>query len=116
MITLFRIEMEDYESVDLKLSSLVKFIKRLLKTKSIRPRFLTIIRILRKLINENFDYTKVYQNRKKYFDLLESNDPHYCWEIKSPELVVFEKWFKAKMERKFYDHKDAMKKVFGNSI
>ncbi len=112
MITLCRIELEEYESVDLKLSNLDKFIKRVLKTKAIRPRFILIIRILRKLINENYDYSKVYLSRKKYFDLIESNDAEYVWEIKSPELIVFSEWFRSKMEKRNYDHSSIMKTLF----
>ncbi len=115
MITLCRIELEEYESVDLKLSNLDKFIKRLLKTKNIRPRYLLIIRILRKLINENFNYAKVYSNRKKYFELLESDDADYTWEIKSPELVVFEEWFKFKIAKRNYDHSEVMRNKFEKS-
>jgi hypothetical protein len=112
MVTLCRIELKDLESADMKLSNLDKFIKRVLKTKSIRPRYLIIIRILRKLINENFDYSKVYNSRKKYFDLLESTDSDYCWEIKSPELIIFEEWFRSKTIKKSYDHQKIMSEKF----
>ena len=112
LITLCRIELQDYESVDLKINSLDKFIKRLLKTKNVRPRYLIIIRILRKLINENFDYRKVYTSRLKYFNQLSSADPDYGWEIKSPELVIFDEWFKSKMNKKNYDHKIIMSQIF----
>lgn len=112
MITLCRIELEDYESVDLKINSLDKFIKRLLKTRNIKPRYLIIIRVLRKLINDNFDYTKVFASRTKYFNQLTSEDPEYRWEIKSPELVIFDEWFKSKMKKKAYDHKAIMQHIF----
>ena len=112
MITLCRIEIQDYESVDLKINSLDKFIKRLLKTKNVRPRYLIIIRILRKLINENFDYRKVYTSRLKYFNQLSSDDSDYRWEIKSPELVIFDEWFRSKMKKKTYDHKIIMNNIF----
>lgn len=112
MTTLCRIELNEYESVELKLTSLDKFIKRIIKTKNIRPRYLLIVRILRKLINSNFDYNLVYQSRKKYFDLLDSEDENYTWAIKSPELVVFEAWFKFKMKKQLYDHKQVMGRLF----
>ncbi len=112
MITLCRIELKDYESLDLKISSLDKFIKRLLKTKNIKPRYLIIIRILRKLINDNFDYPKVFASRQKYFKLLSSEDPDYRWELKSPELVMFDEWFKSKMKKKAYNHEAIMQQRF----
>jgi len=111
MVTLCRIELGDYESVDLSISSLDKFIKRVSKTKHIRSRYILIMRILRKLINENLDYKKVYKSRKKYFELLESQDEMYKWEIMSPELIVFEEWFKSKMNNKYYNHKEVMKRT-----
>jgi hypothetical protein len=94
------IESEDYEGVELKVLSLEKFIKRISKTNYVRKRDKLISRILLKLINENFDFNKVYTKRKEYFDLLEGNDPEYAWKIKSPELIVFHEWFKAKMKEK----------------
>jgi len=112
MVLLCRIEIGELESVDLNLGNLDKFMKRILKTKHIRSRYVIVVRILRKLINENFDYEKVYRSRKKYFDLLESKEDMYRWEIKSPELVIFEEWFKCKMKKKSYDHKEIMNRKF----
>jgi hypothetical protein len=92
------IESEDYEGVELKVLSLEKFIKRISKTSYVRKRDKIISRIFLKLINENFDFNKVYTKRKEYFDLLEGNDPEYAWKIKSPELIVFHEWFKKKIQ------------------
>jgi hypothetical protein len=91
-----RIEANDLESADLKVLSLEKFIKRILKFRHVRKRDVIILRILIKLINENFDFKKVYSQRKKYFDLLESQNPEYAWKIKSPELIIFHDWFKKR--------------------
>jgi hypothetical protein len=92
-----KIEANDFESADLKVLSLEKFIKRILKFSHVRKRDVIILRVLIKLINENFDFEKVYQQRKKYFELLEGNEPEYAWKIKSPELIIFHDWFKKKM-------------------
>lgn len=92
-----RIELNDLESADLKVLGLEKFIKRLLKSRHVRKRDILIIRILLKLINEGFDFEKVYKQRKRYFDLLESNNTDYGWKIKSPELIIFHEWYKNKM-------------------
>jgi len=92
-----KIEAQDFESVDLKVLSLEKFIKRILKFRHVRKRDVIILRILIKLINENFDFEKVYHQRKKYFDLLEGQNPEYAWKIKSPELIIFHDWFKKKL-------------------
>jgi hypothetical protein len=92
------IELNDYENAELKILSLEKFIKRISATYTVRKRDKAILRILLKLINENFDFNKVYLQRKNYFDLLESDDPDYTWKIMSPELVVFHEWYKKKMK------------------
>jgi len=93
------IEAGDYESADLKVLSLEKFVKRISKSHHIRKRDVIILRILLKLINEGFDFDSVYKKRRRYFDLLESKDPDYCWKIKSPELIVFHEWFKKKLKK-----------------
>ncbi|MCX6275833.1 MAG: hypothetical protein NTV09_11570, partial [Bacteroidetes bacterium] len=63
----------------------------------IRKREKLIMRILLNLVNEGYDFERVYKNRKRYLDLLESDDPDYAWKIKSPELIIFTEWFKKKM-------------------
>jgi len=105
-----RIETNDFESVDLKVQNLEKHIKRTLKTKHVRKRNILIFRILLKLINDQFDFKKVYRSRQRYFNLLESNDADYRWQIKSPELIVFHEWFRGKMEDRPYDHKAAIER------
>jgi hypothetical protein len=93
------IELNDYENAELKILSLEKFIKRISATYTVRKRDKAILRILLKLINENFDFNKVYLQRKNYFDLLESSDADYAWKIMSPELIKFHDWFKSKMKQ-----------------
>lgn len=94
-----RIEENHYESADLQVLRLEKFIKRISKFRHVRKRDIIILRILLKLINEGFDFSKVYRQRKRYFDLLESNDSEYRWRIKSPELIVFHEWYNLKMKK-----------------
>lgn len=111
MILISRIELNDLDSADLDIQSLDKFMKRLQKDRHIRPRLILIVRILRKLIDENFDYNKVYRLRKKYFDKLMSNDADYKWEIKSPELIVFEEWFVSKMNKSVYNPNNVIRRL-----
>jgi hypothetical protein len=100
LIIINGIEAKDYEAVELKVLSLEKFLKRISKSNYVRKRDKLILRILLKLINENYDFNKVYKQRRKYFDLLESSDSEYGWKIKSPELIIFHDWFKGKMKEK----------------
>ena len=92
------IETQNFEKADLKIQSLEKFIKRNSKAHNIPKRNVIILRILLKLNNENYDFNKVYKQRKRYFELLEGNDPDYGWKIRSPELIVFHEWFRSKMK------------------
>lgn len=103
LVLMARIELNDSDSADLKLQSLDKFMKRISKSNSLKPRLLLIVRILRKLINENYNFSKVYHARKKYFELLCSNDANYKWQPKSPEIIIFQDWFTAKMEGANYN-------------
>ncbi len=105
-----RIEMGDFESVDLKVQNLEKHIKRTLKIKHVRKRNILILRVLLMLINEHFNFQKVYKSRQRYFNLLESNDADYRWQIKSPELIIFHEWFRSKVENRSYDHMAAVEK------
>lgn len=91
------IETQDHEKAELQVMNLEKFIKRNSKRYPIRKREKLIMRILLNLVNEGYDFERVYKNRKRYLDLLESDDPDYAWKIKSPELIIFTEWFKKKM-------------------
>lgn len=91
------IEAQDHEKAELQVMNLEKFIKRNSKVYPIRKREKLIMRILINLVNEGYDFERVYKNRKRYLDLLESDDPDYAWKIKSPELIIFTEWFKKKM-------------------
>ncbi len=98
LLILNRIELNDYESVDLQIQNLEKFIKRISKNKVIKLRFIIILRILSSLLRDNLDFESVYSKKRKYFDLLSSNEAQFKWEIKSPELIIFPNWFKTKLK------------------
>ena len=97
LLILNRIELNDYDSIDLKIQNLEKYIKRISNNKSSIQRQVLILRILTKLIQEDFNFKKVYTKRLKYFNILESKTGIYRWQIKSPELIIFNNWFKFKM-------------------
>jgi hypothetical protein len=91
------IEARNFENADLKVKTLQKLLKRSIKISYIRKRDIIIMRILLKLINEGFDFAKVYKQRKRYFDMLESKHPDCEWRAWTPELIVFHEWFKKKL-------------------
>ena len=96
LIIMSRIELKEYESADLQVNSLEKFIKRSLQKRDISLRYIFILRILIKLINSNYNFKLVYENRKKYFQLIASDNINLKWRIKSPELIKFDNWFLSK--------------------
>jgi hypothetical protein len=103
LLILNRIELNDYESVDLQIQNLEKFIKRVSKNKVIKFRFIIILRILSSLLRDNLDFEAVYFKKRKYFDLLNSNESQYKWDIKSPELINFPNWFRTKLKITKFD-------------
>jgi tetratricopeptide (TPR) repeat protein len=90
---LTHIEMKQFETVDLEIINLEKYIKRLAKRKEMNPRYIYIIKILIKLANTNYDFRAVAKLRKTYLEIISSNDRLYKWKIKSPELIPFHLWF-----------------------
>jgi len=84
------------------IESLRKHIERN-KSREIHPRLLLILKILRALVKENFNYKDTWQKHADRFELLisETNE-NYSWKIFSPELIRFDVWFEAKARRLTY--------------
>ncbi|MCG9909825.1 MAG: hypothetical protein MH137_00865 [Flavobacteriales bacterium] len=92
-----QIEGEDFDLADSRIESMRKHIERTLKEKEIRPRFVTILRILRDLVNSSFDFEQIWLTRQSYFEQLSSEtEESQRWKILSPELIRFEVWFESK--------------------
>lgn len=96
LIIMCRIEIGDTDSVDLSVNNLEKFIKRISKKSNLPMRYKVILRILISLSNENFDFKKVRDKKKKYLDFLNTKNNELSWEIKGPELIPFNIWFDNK--------------------
>ena len=91
-----RIEIGDTDSVDLNVSNLEKFVKRISKKGIIPTRYKVILRVLVALSNESFNFKKVKLKKQKYLELLNTRDLELSWEIKGPELIPFNIWFENK--------------------
>lgn len=94
---LCRIEQKEFESADLSVQNLERYLKRIGRQKHLKPRYIIILRILLKLINESYNYHLVYHKKSQYFDLLNSGGNGYIWTVKSPELIIFNDWFKTNL-------------------
>jgi tetratricopeptide (TPR) repeat protein len=99
-----QLETEKLDIVDLNIESLRKHIERTTKMKAIRKRDVIILKLLAKLSRNAFNFKRIWKSDQKYFDLLASNDPEYRWEMKSPEMIIFHKWFESKATGKEYDY------------
>ena len=100
LLILNRIELKEYDLIELQIQNFEKYIKRISNNKSSVQRQVLILRILTKLIQEDFNFKNVYNKRLKYFNILESKTGIFRWQIKSPELIIFNDWFKFKMKER----------------
>ncbi len=96
------LETEKIDLADQRIESLRKHIERTIKMKSIRKRDVVIFRLLRSLSMSGFNFKEVWEDRKKDFVLLRSNDPDYRWIPRSHELILFDQWFESKVRSKSY--------------
>lgn len=96
------VEMVDLDFADARIEAMRKHIERIKELKPVRKRDIIILKILRQLEKESFDFKTVYKKCKKNFDKLESNREDYWWKVKSPEMIVFHKWFEAKVKNEPY--------------
>ncbi len=99
-----QLEGEKLDIVDLNIESLRKHIDRTIKMKAVRKRDVVILRLLAKLSRQGFNFKAVWKKNLKYFEMLASDDPEYRWEMKSPEMIIFHKWFEAKAKGREYDY------------
>lgn len=98
-----QIDNEDFDLADSRIESMRKHIERTMKDKDIRPRFIIILKTLRDLVNNAFDFQKIWATRQNYFELLcDETDETHRWRILSPELIRFDVWFEAKATRSSY--------------
>lgn len=93
---------ENEELTILKIRSFKYEIDKLRERKVARGRDLVILKLLYKLLKSNFDFKSIYKKYSADFELLESEDPEYRWEIESHEVIVFHIWFKCMMLRQRY--------------
>lgn len=102
---------EKFELVESKIESLRKHIERSEKTDEVSPRNRLIFQILLELGRSSYDYKQVWEQQKESFALLSSYNTQYKWTVKSPELIRFHDWFKAKANNEAYELK--VKKMVG---
>ncbi len=100
-----QLEGDKLDLADMNIESMRKHIDRTAKLKAVRKRDVVILKLLTRLGRNSFQFKQVYKKYKAQFDLLESNDPEYRWEMRTHEMIVFHHWFKAKAIGKEYDYR-----------
>lgn len=102
MCILCLVELQLDQLADLSIESLRKHMGRTSAERNFKPRDKAILKILRSLERNSFDFAKTYYKNQQLFFLLQSDDPDYSWKIKSHEHVVFHDWFQAKIAEQAY--------------
>jgi len=97
-----QLELKKTDVAQSYIESLRKHIERN-KSREIHPRLLLIVKTLRGLAKEGFNYKDTWKKHDDRFELLSSEtDADYSWKILSPELIRFDVWFEAKARRLTY--------------
>lgn len=102
MCILCLVEMQLDELADLSIESLRKHMSRTSDERNFKARDKAILKILRSLERNSFDFAKTYFKNQQLFFLLQSDEPEYSWKIKSHEHIVFHEWFQSKLAEKHY--------------
>lgn len=90
------IEMSLLDVADSEIESFRKHVSRIRDSHSVRKRDKIILQLLIMLERKSFHFDQVYEANQETFEKLDSAEKDYCWEIKTPEMIVFHRWFKAK--------------------
>lgn len=96
------IEMQLDDLADMSIESLRKHMSRTNDERNFSTRDKSILKILRSLERNSFDFAKTYYKNQELFFKLQSDDEEYGWKIKSHEHIVFNEWFQAKLAEKAY--------------
>jgi hypothetical protein len=95
---IINIELLKLSLAESKIEALRKFISRATCEKPFRKREVIILKILRRLEDNSFNFKATYSQQHSELKCLASKEKPYRWEIKTPEMIVFHKWFHSKTE------------------
>lgn len=82
-----------------KIENIRKHLRKLEEEQKLRRRDELIYEVLRALDHRSYDFVHTWRDMQEHFELLRSNDPDCCWQIKSPELIIFHEWFFSKVSK-----------------
>lgn len=90
------IELNKINEASRLLESLRKYVERHEKTSEIKQRDLLIVRTLRELEKDGFNYDTKNKEVTKMIKILSQKDKPTSWEHYSPELIPFHEWLECK--------------------
>lgn len=90
------IEMDKISEAERSLESLRKYMERATKSDEISPRDVLIVKVLRELEKENFEFRSKNDAVQKMLKELSEKDTPLSWEHYSAELIPFHKWLEGK--------------------
>lgn len=96
------IDQEHLDLADSQILNLQQFIKQSLKGQSVTERDQTILKVLLLLRKESYAFPVVAQKALPELDLLSNDEKGTRWEVLSPELIIFHKWFESKLKDREY--------------
>lgn len=97
-----QLEIPDLDYADSKIQAMRKHIARIKELNPTRKRERIILKIFEALDRNSYNFTLTYEECKKDFEKLSSDKKGYRWEIKTPELIVFHKWFISHVRKEPY--------------
>jgi len=101
LLTIFTMfELKKLDNVEHQIEALRKHLSRY--SDDVRKRDELIYRALKEMEKSSFDFEAVLESNPVLFSDLEKNESDYRWEVKTPEMIVFQDWFMAKLEGRHY--------------
>ena len=98
------IEQENHDFADSQILSMQQFMRQSLKGTPLRARDEAVLKILLALRRESYNFVEVGEkNQETLEQLSRDEDADYSWEVQSPELIVFHKWFESKSHDTVYE-------------
>jgi hypothetical protein len=89
------VELKWYDAADKQIEALRKYIDRIELNRPVRKRDKVILKILIQLEKNSFNFMETYLKLTTCFDQLNGSDEELRWEVKSPEMILFQQWFKS---------------------
>ncbi|MCB9236089.1 MAG: hypothetical protein H6581_30860 [Bacteroidia bacterium] len=95
---LTRIELEMTDEIELNLDALRKQVNRLIKKGEVRLRYQVVVRILNRLVKQNYHFERLAGLVRDDLNGLAQPEGELAWHPGGPELIPFHNWFLEKIQ------------------